>query len=236
MASKYGTDGKKAISSLDNYNKAREKVAPYMPQDLVHHVAGLQEAIDNKTATIKALELDGNIPQTIIDTEQQKLNELKKRQDGIIQTGKTDEFEIDDKTGEPVVKEVKTVEVKETAPTKTEVPKIELTEEQKQSNIDKATAEQRAEVINQTEKEYGSTTDKGVPTGEATGVSGEVPPESAPKIESLKSATPEERTDFEQWKSRTYKSEADIDREYESSKLGEYGQSREEFLLGKYCK
>jgi len=228
MASKYGTDGKTAISTLDTYNKAREKVAPYMPQDLVHHVAGLQEAIDKKTATIKGLESDGNIPKTIIDTEQQKLDELKKRQQGIINTGNPNEFEIDDKTGEPVIKEA--------APAKTEVPKVELTDEQKQSNIDKATAEQRAEAINQTEKEYGSTTGKGVPTGEAAGVSGEVPPESAPKIESLKSATPEERTDFEQWKSRTYKSESDIDREYESSKLGEYGQSREEFLLGKYCK
>ena len=372
MSSKYGTDGKSIISNLEGYNKARGKVAPYMPQELVHHVAGLQQAIDNKIATIKGLEADGNIPKTIIDTEQQKLDELKKRQDGIIQTGNTDEFEIDDKTGDPVVKEVKppkenkdisfskdyqgikiiqdiissdsdkevlneveflkttegqeflndlkedykgkgkewpsisdkeayeidrkakmvedlmgamakqgvdlnmgdafdmvdkideaykkkakeqerqglerlskeifgeeeqTQETKsEAAPTKRVTTKIKLTEEQKQSNIDTATAEQRAEAINQTEQEYGSTTDKGVPTGETTGVSGDVSSEPAPKIESIKSATPEQRADFEQWKSRTYKSESDIDAEYESSKLREYGQSREEFLLGKYCK
>ena len=230
MTSKYGEDGKKIISSLDGYNKARGKVAPYMPQELVHHVAGLQEAIDNKTATIKGLVADENIPKSIIDTEQQKLDELKKRQQGIIDTGKAGEFEVDDKTGEVVSKEGQPIKAE------TEIPKVELTDEQKKANIDQAAPEIRQEELDKIKQEYDTRTTQAGAEPAAEGVPGKVPSEPTPEVEFLKQATPEERAVFEEWKSRTYKSESDIDAAYERSKLREFGQSRDEFIRGEYCK
>jgi len=109
--------------------------------------------------------------------------------------------------------------------------KVKLTEEQKQSNIDKATAEQRAEAIKQTEQEYGSTTDKGLPTGETTGVSRDVSSEPASKIESIKSATTEQYTHTD----AGFRDESDARAAYEQRGDKDVSQTYEEFLFSKAC-
>ena len=114
-ASKYGDDGKKVVDGLKTYSNARQKVAGHVPQDIIHNVAGLQEAIDNGSAKIQAMKApDVNTPDAIIKTEEQKLSELKKRQNTIIETGKGDIHEVDDKTGLPIEEEEPTEEVKAT--------------------------------------------------------------------------------------------------------------------------
>ena len=118
-----------------------------------------------------------------------------------------------------------------TKATKKTIPKVKLTEEQKQSNIDKATAEQRAEAIKQTEQEYGSTTDKGVPTGETTGVSRDVSSEPASKIESIKSATTEQYTHTD----AGFRDESDARDAYEQRGDKDVNQTYEEFLFSKAC-
>ena len=120
-ASKYGDDGKKVVDGLKTYSNARQKVAPYVPQDIIHNVAGLQEAIDNGSAKIQAMKApDVNTPEAIIKTEEQKLAELKNRQNKIIETGNGDIHEVDDKTGLPIEeeepKEIKGLKVVKRAP------------------------------------------------------------------------------------------------------------------------
>lgn len=267
MTTKYGEQGQSVIANLEAYNKAREKVAPYMPQDLVQHVAGLQEAIDNKTATIKRLVADETTPQSIIATEQQKLQELKNRQQGIIETGKPSEFELDEKTGEPVgevavtspteVKYTQTEEgmaidkqakdmgydnvnhainsVNEALGTKYKTFQEIKPEEFEQVNDIRNHNKAFEETVKGTEYETKGGDTK--PSGEATtGTTGEILSEPTAETGRLKSATPEERAVFDEWKSRTYKSESEIDAAYERSGLREYGQSREDFLIGQYCK
>ena len=109
--------------------------------------------------------------------------------------------------------------------------KVELTDKQKQSNIDKATAKQRAEAINQTEQEYGSTTDKGVPTGETTGVSGDVSSEPTSKIESTKSTTTEQYTHTD----AGFKDEPEARAAYDARGDKDVNQTYEEFLYSKAC-
>jgi hypothetical protein len=264
MTTKYGEQGQSIISNLESYSKAREKVAPYMPQDLVEHVAGLQEAIDNKTATIKRLVADETTPQSIIATEQQKLQELKNRQQGIIKTGKPNEFEVDEKTGEPVG-EVAVIEPKYTQ-TEEGIAIDKQVKDMGYENVDDAINsvnealgtkyktfqeikpeefEQVNDIRNHNKAfeetvkgtEYETKEGDIKPSGETTtGTTGEVSAEPPAKIERVESASPEERAAFDEWKSRTFKSESEIDAAYERSRLREYGQSREDFLIGEYCK
>lgn len=114
-----------------------------------------------------------------------------------------------------------------TKATKKVTTKVKLTEEQKQSNIDKATAKQRAEAINQTEQEYGSTTDKGVPTGEIAGVSGNVSSEPASK--------PSGEITTQTWETAGYRSESDFNADYESNRDRAAKETKEIFLAKKHC-
>ena len=81
----------------------------------MHNVAGLQEAIDNGTAKISAMKEPGvNTPEAIIKTEEQKLAELKNRQNKIdveILKGKQALAEIERKAELKVGKEFRTEQV-----------------------------------------------------------------------------------------------------------------------------
>ena len=106
IASKYPPEQKdKILSQLDSYQRAKNKVSDYTPQDIMHNVAGLQEAIDNGTAKLERLQKDKTTPQSVIKTTEEELNKLKQTQNTILETGQGDIHETDQNTGHPIVEE-----------------------------------------------------------------------------------------------------------------------------------
>ena len=102
MVNKYGEDAKNINNTIDSYSKSKDKVKDYAPQNIMHNVAGLQEAIDNGTAKIEALSSDKTTPSFVLQTEQQKLDRLKERQNNMLKTGEGDEHEVDNADGNPL--------------------------------------------------------------------------------------------------------------------------------------
>jgi len=264
-ASKYGAEGKQVIENLKSYNNARQKVVDYVPQDIVHHVAGLQEAIDNGTAKLSAMKApDANIPEAIIKTEEQRIAELKNRQNKIIETGQGDVYEIDDKTGLPIeTKEPYTqTEEGKTADQKAkdmgfdnvthainsvnkelgtdyktiqEIPEQDL--QKVSDNKKELTAHQEAlsETVNGTEYEDKARS-AGLRTDTTTGVAGEVSAEPTGKAEPIEGATPTEQSSYDEYtKSRRADPER-FKREYESERYADFGETEEEYLRRKFCK
>ena len=264
-ASKYGAEGKQVIENLKSYNNARQKVADYVPQDIVHHVAGLQEAIDNGTAKLSAMKApDANIPEAIIKTEEQRIAEIKNRQNKIIETGQGDVHEIDDKTGLPIeTKEPYTqTEDGKTADQKAkdmgfdnvthainsvnkelgtdyktiqEIPEEDL--QKVSDNKKELTAHQEAlsETVNGTEYEDKARS-AGLRTDTTTGATGEVSAEPTGKAEPIEGATPTEQSTFDEYtKSRRADPER-FKREYESERYADFGETEEEYLRRKFCK
>ena len=264
-ASKYGAEGKQVIENLKSYNNARKKVVDYVPQDIVHHVAGLQEAIDNGTAKLSAMKApDANIPEAIIKTEEQRIAELKNRQNKIIETGQGDVHEVDDKTGLPIeTKEPYTqTEEGKTADQKAkdmgfdnvthainsvnkelgtdyktiqEIPEEDL--QKVSDNKKELTAHQEAlsETVNGTEYEDKARS-AGLRTDTTTGATGEVSAEPTGKAEPIEGATPTEQSSYDEYtKSRRADPER-FKREYESERYADFGETEEEYLRRKFCK
>lgn len=103
VASKLGQDGKKVVEDLQKYKKSRGKVESVTPQEIMPNVAGVQEAIDNKTKELEKIQEDKTVPQTTIDVTEQELNELKNKQSEMLRTGKGDELEVDHISGEKII-------------------------------------------------------------------------------------------------------------------------------------
>jgi hypothetical protein len=104
IAKKYGQNSSEILSTLDSYKRAKGKIAEYTPQDVMHNVVGLQEAIDAKTLKLEQLQKDKTIPESIIKTQEEEINKLKETQNKVLQTGLGDDNEVDHVTGDKVEK------------------------------------------------------------------------------------------------------------------------------------
>jgi len=96
-----------------------------------------------------------------------------------------------------------------------------------------ASPEQRAEALKQTKDSYGtsrSTEGVGEPTAP---ISEDVL--SKPIKDIVKSAEPEEQSVFDKWRAERYKSTDEFNSEYEREHLRDYGETKEEFLIRKFC-
>jgi len=94
------------VNDLNKYQIAREKVAKYTPTDIMHHVSGLQEAIDNGTAKLEEIRKDKTISPEIVSQEETALQENIRKQSEMLKTGRGNDYEVDEVTGQKAGEEL----------------------------------------------------------------------------------------------------------------------------------
>lgn len=229
-------DVEKTKTAISSFQKAKETLSSLNIDD--EATSGALSGKQEKKLKIQA-EIDDLKKKNVSIGIEDKENEIKKIDEdmkNIYQTGNVFEHEYDNEVPSPSQKLETTEAAKEVKPTEVKEEFKPTEEEIKISET--AAPEQRAEALKQTKESYGtqrSTEGVGEPTAP---ISEDVL--SKPIKDIVKSAEPAEQSALDKFRAERYKSEDEFTAEYnkpasEGGHRSELGETKEEFLIRKFC-